>query len=629
MTRQNPVICKRLHVAFYMHDLSSGGVERMRLTLIAALGARGLDVTLVLGKKRGAMLQFLPADLKIVELGARRTFLAISKLAEFLKRVEPDILVSSLDHNNIAAMLARRLAGSSARLVICQHNALSAEVHSGWKYRVVPWAYWALQRQADAIVAVSHGVAADLARVAGIALQRISVIYNPVVDAGFLERTAGPAPHIWLSKKDQPVFMFVGRLTAQKDVFTLLAAMKIALCARGARLILLGEGEDEQKLRRFACDAGIAHAVAFVGFQANPLPWIRHADALVCSSRFEGLGNAIVEAIACGTQVISTDCPFGPAEVLHAGRLGRLVPVGNASALAEAIASDDQLFCDPALLRARAGDFSAEACAEAHIELFENIMLSKRKVVRALGMNISPLRADEVVGTIIEDVAAEGVRLVVTPNLDHVRRLKSTEFAAAYGFARLVCPDGLPVLLYARLRGLRLGGRVTGCDVLARLIRHNGLRRHKLFLVVESSTTARAAYRWASCSGLADRVAIAVAPCGLADDELAQSALVRNITQAATTILVMTLGAPVSEVFVYRYRDALPPCWALCVGQALRVELALARRAPALWQAFGIEWLWRLGREPRRLVGRYVRSLAWLPVAIWRDLSRHEGSQGG
>jgi exopolysaccharide biosynthesis WecB/TagA/CpsF family protein len=622
MTHNDPAAAPPLRVAFYMHDLSGGGVERMRLALIAELKACGLDVTLVVGAKQGPLLPFLPADLKVISLGAKRTLFSVWGLVKFLRAEQPNVLVSSLNHNNIAAMLARRISGVSTRLVICQHNTLSGEQRLGWKYRAVPWAYWLLQHEADAIVAVSQGVAEDLARVARIPPRNISVIYNPVIDKGFSGRVLQPPPHAWLAKKDCPVFVFVGRLTAQKDAHTLLAAMEIALLRCSARLILLGKGEEEPELRRFAREACIEHAVGFVGFQANPLPWIRHADALVSSSRYEGLGNAIIEALACGTQVIATDCPHGPAEILLDGKLGRLVPVGDASALADALANHNSFYYDPAQRRARANDFTATACAQQHIRLFEKIIGRQRKVVHALGMNISPLRTHEVVDAIIHGGAKESVQLVVTPNLDHVRRLRAPDFAAAYASAHLVCPDGLPVLLYARLRGLKLSGRVTGCDVFARLIRHKDLHRQRLFLVVESGATALAATQWAEHNAISEQTEIAVAPFGLGTDEPSQLALAQRIARAAPTILVMTLGAPVSEVFIHRHRHALPPCWALCVGQALRVELALARRAPPLWQAFGFEWLWRLGHEPRRLWGRYTRSLAWFPVAIWRDVMR-------
>ena len=320
---------KPLRIAFFMHDLSGGGVERMRLTLIAELRSRGLNVSLVLGRKQGPLVPSLPTDLKTVVLGTKRSVFAVSRLVSFLLSEKPDILVSSLDHNNIAALLARLFVGSSTGLIICQHNALACERKTGWKYAAVPWLYWLLHRVADGIVAVSRGVADDLSVTAWIARPRISVIYNPVIEKGFFERAAGPAPHMWLARKDCPVFVFVGRLTAQKDAITLLQAMEMVLRRCKAKLILLGEGKEEQALRQFTIKAGIAHSIAFVGFQTNPLPWIRHADALISSSRYEGLGNAIVEALACGTHVIATDCPHGPAEVLLDGKLGSACSAGR------------------------------------------------------------------------------------------------------------------------------------------------------------------------------------------------------------------------------------------------------------------------------------------------------------
>jgi exopolysaccharide biosynthesis WecB/TagA/CpsF family protein len=472
-------------------------------------------------------------------------------------------------------------------------------------------------------------VANDLCSAAGIRRAKISVIYNPVVDEDFARKCAGPPPHPWLAEKAAPVFVSVGRLTAQKDLFTLLAALRILLDTGKARLVLVGEGESEAALRRYAIQRGIAHAVAFVGYQANPLPWIRHADALVSSSRYEGLGNAIVEALACGTQVIATDCPHGPSEVLLEGALGTLVPVGDAEALAEAMARVTARSVEAEKLQARAAGFTAAACADAHLNLFRRIMVGRGRIVHALGMDLSPLSPEQVVNRIVELPGRDGVRLMVTPNLDHVRLLRRPDFAAAYGAAHLVCPDGFPVLMYARLRGLKLRARVTGCEVVALLMRHAGLHRHRLFLVVESQATETAARAWASGVKLADRTTIAVAPPRLGADEAAQDALVRRIRQAAPTILIMTLGAPVSEVFVHRHRHALPNCWALCVGQALRVELHLAQRAPPAWRVAGLEWLWRLRREPRRLAGRYARALVWFPVAVFRDLAGREPAEGG
>ena len=301
------------HLAIYMHDLSGGGVERMRLELIRVFLAHGVSVTLVLHARTGALARAVPDGCRVVVLGGRRTVQDVPGLARFLRRERPDVLMASLDHNNIAAMLARRLAGGPTRLVICQHNALSAEAEHmrGWKYRAVPLLYRLLGGAADGIVAVSAGVADDLTRTAGIARRRISVIHNPVISADFVARASALACDPWLADDAPPVLVWVGRLVAQKDPHTLLRAF--AQVPPPARLLLLGEGELRPELERLVAGLGLAGRVRFAGFQANPLPWIREARALVLSSRYEGLGNVIVEALGCGTAVISTDCPPAPA----------------------------------------------------------------------------------------------------------------------------------------------------------------------------------------------------------------------------------------------------------------------------------------------------------------------------
>ncbi len=361
------------HLAVYMHDLSGGGVERMRLELIRVFLARGLAVTLVLHARAGALARQVPQGCRVVVLGGRRTAQDVPRLAWFLRRARPDVLLVSLDHNNIAAMLARRLAGGRTRLVICQHNALSAEAEHmrGWKYRAVPLLYRLLGGAADGIVAVSSGVADDLARTASIARHRITVIHNPVISGDFVARAAAPLDDPWLAADGAPALVWVGRLVAQKDPHTLLRAF--AGVAPPARLILLGEGELRPELERLVHSLGLAGRVRFAGFQANPLPWIREAHALVLSSRYEGLGNVLVEALGCGTPVISTDCPHGPREILEDGRHGALVPVGDAAALAAAMRAALAGGRDPAALRDRAAAFTAEHAAARHLELFARL----------------------------------------------------------------------------------------------------------------------------------------------------------------------------------------------------------------------------------------------------------------
>jgi exopolysaccharide biosynthesis WecB/TagA/CpsF family protein len=618
-------------IAFYMHDLSGGGVERMRLVLIEELRARGLTVTLVLGRKAGECLPQLPADLQVVELGSTRMLGAVWPLAAFLRAACPDVLISSLDHNNVTALLAARWAGVQTRVIICQHNALSAERELGWKYRAVPWLYRWLQAGAHGVVAVSRGVADDLAATARIPRARITTIYNPVVGKDFATLAAAPVPHPWLADKTVPVFVFVGRLTAQKDPQTLLEAFALLLRSRPARLILVGNGVLLAELFAQAARLRITAAVAFVGFQDNPLPWIAHADALVCCSRYEGLGNVVVEALACGTPVIACDCPHGPYEILLGGLFGQLVPVGDEAALAAAMEMRSReavagITPDRDMLRARAGVFTARACAEAHLALFDRLAPPSQRPVLVLGMRLSPLPARQVIEQVMQNSQGGEVKLLVTPNLHHVRLLRDPAFADAYRTASLVCPDGYPVLAYARCWGLPSPVRVTGCDLFHQLAGHPDLPAKGIFLVVDHQATAAAVADWARRRGLT-RIDIAVPGPNFGADPQAQRGLAAAIRRAAPDILVMALGAPVSELFVHRQRGQLPPCWALCVGQAVKVEIGLTRRAPSLFRRYGLEAIWRLLREPRRLARRYASCLAWFPFAVLRDLAGRIGVQ--
>ena len=170
-------------VALFMHDFAGGGVERMRLALAAALASAGCTVCLVVVNGAGPLAAQTPHGVSVIDLRSGRLMTAIPKLRRWLQYAKPDMLVSSLDHNNIAALITRAMTRTSTRFVICQHNALSQEMRLGWKYRAVPFLYRLMARHASAIIAVSKGVADDLAVTTGIPRHSIEVIYNPVIQA--------------------------------------------------------------------------------------------------------------------------------------------------------------------------------------------------------------------------------------------------------------------------------------------------------------------------------------------------------------------------------------------------------------------------------------------------------------
>lgn len=367
---------RRISAAIYIHDLSPGGVERQCLVLARELQERGVDIALVVHQLRGELLPLLPQGVPVVNLRSSRTLQDVSRLRRYLLDEQPDVFMANVDHNNIAAALANGLARTPTKLVICQHNPLSAGFHAtvNWKHRVVPWCYRALSSRIDHAVAVSDGIAHELVD-AGIPSSKISTIFNAVIGDDFDDRANVPVTHPWLSKKDRPVFVTAGRLVEMKDHRTLLRAFAIHLQQRPSRLMLLGAGPMLDELRALAESLGIAEHVAFEGFVPNPLPYMRAADGFVLSSRSEGFGNVLVEAMGCGTPVISTDCPHGPGDILAHGQYGILVAPRDPEALAPAFSKmlDERDKWPRDRLRQRAGAFSYAACADNYADLFRSL----------------------------------------------------------------------------------------------------------------------------------------------------------------------------------------------------------------------------------------------------------------
>jgi N-acetylglucosaminyldiphosphoundecaprenol N-acetyl-beta-D-mannosaminyltransferase len=221
-----------------------------------------------------------------------------------------------------------------------------------------------------------------------------------------------------------------------------------------------------------------------------------------------------------------------------------------------------------------------------------------------------------------------GVALVVTPNIEHIARLRhSRPMAKAYDNAEVIVCDGWPVHLYARACGMRVA-RVTGCELAATLMRRTSFPDWtRFFFVVDRAETAAELEAWARRKGLEGRVANFIPPFGFEHDETLCNELAGRIRSHGTTVLMMAVGAPRSEIFVDRFRTALPPCWAFCVGQAVKIELGMVRRAPRGWQMVGMEWLWRLGQEPRRLAGRYATASGGFLLALLEDQFRRPAAR--
>jgi glycosyltransferase involved in cell wall biosynthesis len=349
-----------------------GGVQRGRVTIANALAARGVEVACVLPEAEGPFLERLAPNVTLVDLGTRRPIALVRRFARYLRKRKPAAVIASQQHAIVAAVLARCLARSDILLAAVQHNTLSELCRQSRRPSVrwlLPLAARALFRAADRVCAVSEGVAKDLAALTGIPARDIRIVHNPTVTPEIAQQAALKSGHDWLDAKDQPVILGAGNLIPIKDFATLIRAFARIRQTRPVRLVILGDGEERTKLAGLAQELGVAGDVALPGFKPNPYAFMARADAFALASRVEGMPNTIIEALACGCPVVSTDCPSGPAEILENGRHGRLVPVGDDAALADAILATLQEAPRAQQLQARAADFSVERAVDRYLEI--------------------------------------------------------------------------------------------------------------------------------------------------------------------------------------------------------------------------------------------------------------------
>ncbi|MFA9460559.1 glycosyltransferase [Thiohalorhabdus sp. Cl-TMA] len=361
-------------IAIFLSFSGDGGVEHMMVNLAGAIARLGFPVDLVRIRVEGGHATRIPEGVRVVDLKARHTWSSLPALVRYLRRERPAALLAAKDRANRIALRARRIAGVSTRIAVRLGNNLSRSLEG--RSRLRKWARTVPMRRAyhkaDAVIAVSAGVAEDTAAITGLPRRAIQVLPNPVVTPD-LEERARPIPeHPWLrdqGEKDPPLILGVGRLSRQKDFPTLLRAFARLTEEQSARLVVLGEGRDRAELEGMAARLGISGLVDFPGFAANPYPYMQRADLFALSSAWEGSPNALTEALALGTPVVATDCPSGPREILEEGRYGALVPVGDAPALAEAMAETLRAPLSPEFLRSGGDRYRDTESARRYLEV--------------------------------------------------------------------------------------------------------------------------------------------------------------------------------------------------------------------------------------------------------------------
>lgn len=344
-------------ISFYSDSMGNGGAQRTIANLATGFSEKGYIVNLLLLNEAGPYLKQLPSSVSTEELPANRAMTSIPYLVDHVQTTQPDIFFSTREHLNISSLTASLLCTVETDFAIRISNIRSKKANNG----LIPDSYTAIARllypRSDNIISLSEDAKIDAARHYALSENSIEVIHNPVKIDEIQELSQGEVPDIFSSEDD--FIISVGSLSEQKDMETLIKAMYRVRQDRDTQLIILGEGERRNKLQDLVLELNMQDVVHMPGFVNNPFPYVHHSDVFALSSRWEGFGHVIVESMACGTPVVVTDCPGGPAEILNNGEHGILVPVGDEERLAQSIKFTLNNSIDPQRLinRARKYDY--------------------------------------------------------------------------------------------------------------------------------------------------------------------------------------------------------------------------------------------------------------------------------
>ena len=402
-----------MRIALVIPHLAGGGAERSVLKLARGLIERGHVVDILFFKKIDTLADEVPAGARQFLLKQQRTswfhdrkhlvrrfgfrlfrFLRgdllrdARSIAAYIDKERPDCILPSLPRAKVATMSAVSFTKLNPVIVPIMHSVV---MNRRRRYRNL---YSILFATADHVVAVSDGVADNVALVLGISRKRISRVYNPVVDSEIAELARAAPAHPWMMDNGCPIILSVGRLARVKDFPTLLRAFRNVSQNRQVRLIILGDGSWRPRLEYMVRKMGLETKVSLPGWVSNPYAFMSRASMLVLSSKFEGLANVLIEALACGCPCVSTNCPSGPNEILGNGKFGPLVPVGNVPELATAMEHVLDFPLKKDMLLGRANEFSVDNSIDSYERIIVDLVRKRRHRHSACIQNMGPNISD-------------------------------------------------------------------------------------------------------------------------------------------------------------------------------------------------------------------------------------------
>jgi len=354
-------------IAFYLPNLEGGGAERAIVNLSNEFSERGFDVDLVLVNSIGPYLSEINHNVNVLNFKKKKVIHSLPALIKYILKNKPSILFSTLTHANLVAIVAKLISNSSVNLIISERNDIPEALRSS---KIIKLLFTFLYKRANKIHVVSSGIANSLSAFYGIPKEKFYVIYTP----HSLNKISDLATKMLSSEfsyiLEQPYFIAVGRLEEIKGFSTLIKAFSNIRLDLNYKLFILGEGVSRKKLEQEISELGMSNSVILLGFIQNPFPFIKNSKLLILSSFSEGLPNVLIQAMALGVPIVSTNCKYGPSEILENGKWGRLVPVGDVKALEKAMidAVNDKNHPN---VKERAIYFSFENIFPMYLNLFE------------------------------------------------------------------------------------------------------------------------------------------------------------------------------------------------------------------------------------------------------------------
>jgi glycosyltransferase involved in cell wall biosynthesis len=375
-------VTRRSKICFALPSLAGGGAERAAVQILNGLDESRWEKWLYLFRRTGPYLADVASSVRISEGPGDSRLRRWLALRAHIRAVRPDLVVSFLSYFTV--ITAVRASGTGARVAFNQQTPMSAFLGDGdypwrgtWHRRFFSAATRLGYSAADLVVTTSAGVAEDLVTSFGVGRDRIKVVHNPVDLVGLARAAEAPLEPSHTALWNSPVIVAAGRLAEAKNYPLLIESLAIVRKRLPARLFILGQGDQEARLRDLAAARGVADAVVFCGFQTNPWRYIARADVFVLTSRYEGFGNVLIEAMACGTPVVATSSP-GTREIIQDGRNGLLVEQHEPRAVAEAL---ERLLASEALrtelsiaARTDVQRFAAPSIAAEYDRVFERAL---------------------------------------------------------------------------------------------------------------------------------------------------------------------------------------------------------------------------------------------------------------